>query len=84
MGGGGGGGSFEPIDTPPPPPPRVCPCYSSNQEAPTMMHERVQCTVQNDGILEIYIYTVYKGGGGGGFRATRKQCWLRHCTDTSM
>ena len=28
------------------------------------MHERVQCTVRNDGILEIY--TVYKGGGGGG------------------
>ena len=42
-------------------PPLRTPMYSRNQEEPTMMHERVQCTVRNDGILEIYM-----GGGGGG------------------
>ena len=55
--GGGGGVVRTPLRTP---------MYSSNQEAPTMMHERVQCAVRNDGILKIYIYSVYKGGGGGG------------------
>ena len=24
-------------------------------------------------------YITVEGGGGGGFRATRKQYWLRHC-----
>ena len=53
-GGGGGGGEtvlFRPIP-PPPPLPRTS-MYSRNQEEPTMMHERVQCTVRNDRILEI-------------------------------
>ena len=46
-----------------------------------MMHERVQCAVRNDGILKIYIYTVYKGGGGGG--ATRVATPLIHKRDNS-